>query len=95
MRYGNVTGIYKITNVVNGKCYIGQSSDLVSRIRKHIRELLNKTHHNEHLQNAYNTYGTGNFTIEIIEECSEENLDEREIFWIDFYKSWDRNFGYR
>jgi hypothetical protein len=46
------------------------------------------------LQNAYNTYGTGNFTIEIIEECTEENLDEREIYWIDFYHSYDREYGY-
>lgn len=89
-----MTGIYKITNEINGKCYIGQSTNLVQRIRKHIKTLLNGTNRNEHLQNAYNKYGTGNFTIEIIEECDSEKLDEREIFWIDFYKSYDKNFGY-
>lgn len=89
-----MTGIYKITNTVNGKCYIGQSTDLPNRIRKHIKTLLNGTNRNEHLQNAYKKYGPGSFTIEIIEECSEEQLDAREIFWIDFYKSYDRNFGY-
>lgn len=87
-------GIYKITNTVNGKCYIGQSKDLITRIQKHIKTLLNGTNRNEHLQNAYNTYGTGNFTIEIIEECTEENLDEREIYWIDYYHSYDREYGY-
>lgn len=89
-----MTGIYKITNTVNGKCYIGQSTDLPNRIRKHIKTLLNGTNRNEHLQNAYKKYGPGSFTIEIIEECSEDQLDSREIFWIDFYKSYDRNFGY-
>ena len=87
-------GIYKITNAVNNKCYIGQSKDLMTRIRKHIKTLINGTNRNEHLQNAYNTYGTGNFTIEIIEECTAEELDDREIYWIDFYHSYDREYGY-
>lgn len=89
-----MTGIYKITNTINGKCYIGQSVDLIKRIKKHIKTLINGTNRNEHLQNAYRTYGAGNFTIEIIEECDEQHLDEREIFWIDFYKSYDKNYGY-
>ena len=61
-------GIYKITNIINGKCYIGQSTDLAQRIRKHIKTLLKGTNRNEHLQNAYKKYGTGNFIIEIIEK---------------------------
>lgn len=89
-----VTGIYKITNTVNGKCYIGQSTNLGKRIKKHIDTLLNGSNRNEHLQNAYNKYGAGCFTIEIIEECDENSLDEREIFWIDFYKSYDKDNGY-
>lgn len=87
-------GIYKITNTINGKCYIGQSADLVKRIRKHVKTLLNGTNRNEHLQNAYKKYGQGNFTIEIIEECRTEELDAREIFWIDYYKSYDPKYGY-
>lgn len=87
-------GIYKITNTINDKCYIGQSANLLNRIHKHIKTLTNVTNANEHLQNAYNKYGTGNFTIEIIEECTEEELDEREIYWIEFYNSCDKNFGY-
>ena len=87
-------GIYKITNTINGKCYIGQSAKLEERIKNHIKTLINGTNKNEHLQSAYSVYGQGNFTVEIIEECLEEDLDEREIFWIDFYKSCDRDFGY-
>ena len=80
--------------MVNNKCYIGQSKDLIARIQKHIKTLLNGTNRNEHLQNAYNTYGVGSFTIEIIEECTVEELDDREIYWIDFYHSYDREYGY-
>lgn len=87
-------GIYKITNTINGKCYIGQSTDLAKRIHRHINTLLHGTNRNEHLQNAYKKYGVGSFIIEIIEECSAESLNEREIFWIDFYKAYDRNYGY-
>ena len=89
-----MVGIYKITNTVNNKCYIGQSTNLLHRIRKHIKTLLTGTNRNAHLQNAYNKYGTGNFTIEIIEECTEDSLDEREIFWIDYYKAYDPKYGY-
>ena len=89
-----MVGIYKITNTVNNKCYIGQSTDLFKRIRKHVKTLLSGTNRNEHLQNAYNKYGTGNFTIEVIEECKKEELDDREIFWIDYYKSYDPKYGY-
>jgi group I intron endonuclease len=87
-------GIYKITNIVNNKCYIGQSSDLAQRLRRHIKTLINGTNQNTHLQNAYKKYGLGSFVIEIIEECRKEELDEREIFWIDYYKSYDPEYGY-
>lgn len=89
-----MVGIYKITNTINGKCYIGQSTNLANRIRKHINTLRNGTNRNKHLQNAYNKYGPGTFTIEIIEECDKEELNEREIFWIDFYNLCDKEFGY-
>lgn len=89
-----MVGIYKITNTVNNKCYIGQSADLIKRIQKHIKTLIAGTNRNEHLQNAYNKYGTGKFTIEIIDKCTKENLDEREMFWIDYYKSYDPKYGY-
>ena len=89
-----MVGIYKITNIINNKCYVGQSTDVIKRIQKHIKTLLSGTNRNEHLQNSYNKYGTGNFTIEIIEECTKECLDEREIFWIDYYKSYDPQYGY-
>ncbi len=88
-------GIYKITNTNNGKCYIGKSENLSNRIRYHITSLRNGSNKNKHMQNAYNYYGENTFTIEIIEVLkNEDNIDEREKYWIKKYNATDRNFGY-
>lgn len=78
-------GIYKIENLVNGKVYIGQSVDIYRRIWEHSNELKNNNHYNKYLQRAYNKYGEENFKFEIIEECEEDSLTEREQYWIDYY----------
>ena len=87
-------GIYKIENKVNGKIYVGQSIDIKTRWYNHRKELNGNRHHNEHLQNAWNKYGEGQFTFDIIEECTVDNIDEREIFWIDYYKAMNSTYGY-
>lgn len=77
--------IYKITNLVNSKIYIGQDK----------RNNPNYLGSGKILHLAFKKYGTENFIKEIIEECeSKEHLDERERYWINFYKSTDRNIGY-
>lgn len=77
--------IYKITNQINSKIYIGQD--------KHNNP--NYLGSGKILHLAFKKYGTENFIKEIIEECeSKEHLDERERYWINFYKSTDRNIGY-
>lgn len=50
--------------------------------------------HNSHLQSSILKYGRENFNFEILEFSNEENLNDREKYWIDFYKSYDSNFGY-
>lgn len=78
--------IYKITNTVNGKSYIGQTCQKVEdRWNEHKR---GKTSKNSPLKHAIKKYGWDNFTKEIIEtvETLEEALD-REIYWIDYYKT--------
>lgn len=87
-------GIYKITNTVNGKVYIGQSVRLSERLNKHCNALKNNYHPNQHLQNAYNKYGDV-FQIEIIVYCdSEEELDDLERYYISYYDSMNPQRGY-
>lgn len=71
-------GIYKITNKINGKFYIGQSVDIERRFMEH------KTPHGTitSIKLAMRKYGKENFLFEVIEECSEEDLNEREMYWI-------------
>ena len=52
----SICGIYKITNKINNKKYIGQSIHVKERIAEHKNQLKNNTHHNQYLQNAYNKY---------------------------------------
>ncbi len=87
-------GVYKIVNLVNGKIYIGKSLRLKYRWKQHLWKLKNKTHANKHLQSAFNKYTNVNFWFEILEYCSEENLCEREMFYISKYQSDNPQFGY-
>lgn len=88
------SGIYKITNLINNKVYIGQSRDLKTRIYKHNYYLKNNQHINKHLQNSYNKYGIESFKFEIIEYCTEDLLNKRECHWILKFESCDRQCGY-
>lgn len=84
--------IYKITNKVNGKCYIGKTEKSVEqRFKEHISDSKKERCKNRPLYRAMNKYGVDNFTIELIESC--DNTTEQEIYWIGFYKSYG-NSGY-
>lgn len=87
-------GIYKIENKVNGKVYIGQSIDIDKRRKQHLGDLNNGIHHNKHLQSAWDKYGEENFTFKVVEECEVENLNQKEIYWIDSYDSYINKNGY-
>lgn len=85
--------IYKIINQINGKVYIGQTSKTIKeRFEGHKKKALE--HPNRYLYDAMNHYGFDSFTIEQIEECPDECLDEKEIFWIAQYDSTNPNIGY-
>lgn len=88
--------IYKITNLINNKIYIGQTvHTLQERWMGHVWDAKNKSYTNRPLLNAILKYGEDNFTIEPVEECySKEELDAREIYWIDKLNTRDRNIGY-
>ena len=83
--YNMKSGIYKITNICNGKIYIGLSKNLTRRFSWHKYNLRNGCHDNSHLQRAWDKYGENSFLFEIIEECSVDKLSEKEKYWIDFY----------
>lgn len=88
-------GIYKITNKINGKIYIGQSIDLDRRKKEHIRDLNKNRNHNNHFQNAWNKYGEENFKFEyihIVEDSSE--LNYLETYYINLYDSTNPDNGY-
>ena len=86
-------GIYKITNKVNNKIYIGQSINIEQRFYTHCSDAINRQDNN-YFHNAIRKYGKENFYIEIIEECLEEELNEKEQFWISQYNSTDKKIGY-
>jgi predicted GIY-YIG superfamily endonuclease len=86
--------IYKITNIKNSKIYIGSASYYDKRIGTHVSRLRRNTHQNRYLQSAWNKYGEEFFIFEIIEYSNKECLIEREQYWLDFYRSYDRNIGY-
>lgn len=82
--------IYRIINRVNGKSYIGQSNDCYRRFQEHIRGGEN---HISLIHLAIKKYGAQNFDLEIL-ESNIENYNEREQYWIKYYQSDNRNYGY-
>lgn len=89
-----ICGIYKIENKVNGKIYIGQSVDIKSRWRGHRHYLNTNTCNNDYLQKAWNKYKKDNFKFEIMEECLKDELNEKEIYYINKFNSTNDKFGY-
>lgn len=86
-----MTGIYRITNKINGKGYIGQSVDISRRISEHKNLKRDET---LSLKRAFRKYGVENFNFEVLEECALDQLDEREVFWINELKpEYNRTIG--
>ena len=88
-------GIYKITNIINNKCYIGQSVQIERRWQWHKNNYNNKNErtYDNHFYRSIRKYGIENFKFEIIEECQEDELDEREMHWIAHYDSFNNGYN--
>lgn len=98
-------GIYKIENLVNHKVYIGQTVNYTRRVYLHTLYLSTNRHKNDHLQKAWNKYGSENFKFELFIDFTDEFvaydrstqkrlLDEAERFWIKTLKAFDEEYGY-
>lgn len=89
--------IYKITNIVNNKVYIGQTRQKIEkRIAYHFNYLKRNSHTNSYLQRSYNKYGMDAFKWEVLESeiVSMEKAVEREQYYIDEERSLYESNGY-
>lgn len=87
-------GIYKIEHIKSKKVYIGQSANVKNRLRDHLKSAVGiSTIANQAVHGAMAAEGIENFTFHLLDpECERAKLNEREKYWIDFYKS--NEWGY-
>ena len=87
------TGIYKITNINNQMCYIGQAANIADRWKQHIKRGIGaETPTRNKLYPVMLEIGVENFTFEIVEEVNRTQLNEREDYWQEYFHA--KDFGY-
>lgn len=85
--------IYKITNLINQKIYVGKTTTTIEkRWKTHWEDSTRLDISNRPLYKAFNKYGKENFKIEELEECSIDELNDKEIYWIEKLGSF--KYGY-
>jgi len=80
-------GIYKIENKITHQVYIGQSLDINRRIKQHLHSK------DTPIDFLIQKYGANNFAFEIVEECAQNELNEKEKYWIDYYNSYEDGYN--
>lgn len=86
--------IYKITNEVNGKVYIGKTVlTIQKRWSQHCSDCCKEEKSKRPLYSAMRKYGIENFHIEQVEECPESVLSDRERYWIEYYGSFKHGYN--
>jgi group I intron endonuclease len=88
----NLKGIYAIENTLTGKIYVGLSKDITRRWDGHFKMLCSRSHHSFELQSDWDELGIKHFSFRILEICEEDQLGDREKFWIHKYDA--ENSGY-
>jgi hypothetical protein len=83
--------IYTIQNKINNKIYVGQTKNFKKRFSEHKYDSRSK---NYPLYRSIRKHGIKNFIFMDIEEVEVQDVDDAEIYWIEFFRSWDPNFGY-
>lgn len=88
-------GIYKITNKINGKSYIGQSVNIGKRWSHHLTVAYNDQYAKSqfYIHYALKKYGKENFSFEVIEECTRDELDEKEKYWIAYFDTYNNGYN--
>ena len=89
-----ISGVYVIRNKNNNKMYIGSSIDVRDRWRHHKSELRNNRHGNPYLQKAWRKHGEDAFECFVLEKCDDKCMRIREEFWIEWYQSSRKPYGY-
>lgn len=94
--FKDLGGIYKITNTINGKCYIGRTKCFFQRCNQYIHDYYkrNINHINDYMYKSMQKYGFENFTFRIVEVCEVEYQQERENFWMEYFDTHNSLFGY-
>lgn len=86
--------IYKITNTINQKSYVGKTIYTVEkRWKEHCKDSLRTKMEKRPLYNAMKKYGIDNFSVEPLEECSTKLLDEREKYWIEYLDTYHNGYN--
>ena len=86
-------GIYKLTSLINGKCYIGKSTNVKNRIGDHFKSVVGvKSIADQAVHHAILKEGFWNWRIEVITYCDKDKLNELEKYYIEFFKA--QEFGY-
>lgn len=86
--------IYKITNVINNKCYIGKTiGSIEKRWKEHCHDSQKTDIGNRPLYIAMKKYGIENFSIEEVESCDISILNEREMYWINYFNSYKTGYN--
>ena len=86
--------IYKITNDINNKVYVGKTTEsLQERFRQHKSDAKKKNLEKRPLYDAINKYGEEHFPISLVEECDDSILNEREQYWIGYYKGYEEGYN--
>lgn len=93
-----ISYVYKLTNKINNKCYVGKSNNPATRLVRHFSTAktgYDKSHKYRYIHRAIAKYGKENFVFEIIETCESEELAyKRECYWIETLKSNEPVYGY-
>lgn len=89
-----VSGVYKITNNVDGRIYIGASHNIRKRLRAHLETLRRSEHPSSNLQTAYDEFGESAFSFEVLELCLADRTLEREQVWLTSTRCFEPAIGY-